>query len=294
MIAPARGSAASALVAGKKWRTALGTYAGFVVFVVVFLLPVYWILLSSVLPRNKLLSSPPTYFSLQLTLDNYQRTVQQIPLLLYLRNSLIFGLGSAALSVTVSLLAAYAFARLRFRGSNVVLLFFLLSMALPQIATTIPLFQLFQALRLVNTQQGLILLEGSLLTPFTVWTLISFIKQVPLELEEAARIDGANLMQAIWLVLIPLVRPALVTMFIVNFIVTWNELFYPLVFATQSSTQPLTIGLVQLTQQNMGAGASRPWDLMSTLSAVMIVPVLIIVVIAQRGIVAGLTRGAGK
>jgi ABC-type glycerol-3-phosphate transport system permease component len=102
------------------------------------------------------------------------------------------------------------------------------------------------------------------------------------------------MLQAIWLVLVPLLRPALATMFIVNFIITWNELFYPLVFATQNSVQPLTIGLVQLTQQNVGAGTARPWDLMSTLSAVMIVPVLLVVVVAQQSIVAGLTRGAGR
>lgn len=284
----------TATVRRVRWRAALATYGAFALFMVVFLLPVYWILLSSVLPRDKLLSIPPTYFSADLTLDNYRRTLEQIPLLLYLRNSLVFAVGSSALSVVTSFLAAYAFARLRFRGSNALLLLFLLSMALPQVATTIPLFQLFQQLRLVNTLHGLILLEGSLLAPFTVWTLVSFIRQVPFDLEEAARIDGANMLQAIWLVLVPLLRPALATMFIVNFIITWNELFYPLVFATQSAVQPLTIGLVQLTQQNVGAGTARPWDLMSTLSAVMIVPVLLVVVVAQRSIVAGLTRGAGR
>jgi ABC-type glycerol-3-phosphate transport system permease component len=279
---------------GQRVTGTLGTYLAFAVFLVVLLLPVYWILLSSLLPQSQLLSVPPTYFSTDLTLDNYQRALQQIPLTVYLRNSVVFSLGSAALSVATSFLAAYAFARLTFRWSNVLLLFFLLSMALPQISTTIPLFQLFQKLHLVNTLYGLILLQGSLMVPFTIWTLISFIRQVPNELEEAARIDGANRLRAIWAILVPLMLPALGTMFVINFIITWNELFYPLVFATQTSTQPMTIGLLQLNQQNAGTGAARPWDLISALSAVMVIPIVLLVIVAQRSIVEGLTRGAGK
>jgi ABC-type glycerol-3-phosphate transport system permease component len=273
--------------------SAAGPYLGFVVFVFVFGLPVYWILLSSVLPKSQLLSEPPTLFTTQPTLDNIRRTAQQVPLIQYFGNSLLFALGAALLSVTLSFLAAYAFARTRFRGSNALLLVFLLTMALPQIATTIPLFKLFQSVGLVNTHIGLILLEGSLLVPFTVWTLISFVKQIPAELEQAAHVDGANLLQTLWLVVVPLMRPAFVTMFLINFIITWNELFYPLVFANTDQTRPLTIGLVQLTTVNSGT-ASRPWDLMSTLSAFMIVPIIALVALGQRSIIAGLTSGSGK
>jgi len=274
-------------------RLAPGSYLAFAVFAVVFGLPVYWILLSSVLPHDQLLSQPPTYFTTHPTLDNVSRTLSQVPLALYLRNSVIFALGSSVLSVLLGFLAAYAFARYRFRGSAAVLLLLLLSMALPQIATTIPLFALFQKVGLVNSHVGLILLEGSLLVPFTVWTLIAFVKQIPLELEQAAHVDGANFLQTLWLVVMPLMKPAFVTMFLINFIITWNELFYPLVFANTDSTRPLTIGLIQLTQVNSGTG-SRPWDLMSTLSTFMIVPIIAIVAIGQRKIIAGLTSGSGK
>lgn len=274
-------------------RSTIGTYLGFAVFVLVFGIPVYWILLSSVLPRRQLLSDPPTLFTTRPTLTNFTHTAQQVPLTEYFGNSVIFALGASLLSVVLSFLAAYAFARTRFRGSNVLLLGFLLTMALPQIATTIPLFKLFQSMGLVNTHIGLILLEGSLLVPFTVWTLISFVKQVPAELEQAAHIDGANHLQTLWLVVVPLMRPAFVTMFLINFIITWNELFYPLVFANTDQTRPLTIGLVQLTTVNSGT-ASRPWDLMSTLSAFMIVPIIVLVSLGQRSIIAGLTSGSGK
>lgn len=274
-------------------RGPIGPYVGFAVFLLVFGLPVYWILLSSVLPGRQLLSVPPAYFTAEPTLDNLRRTAQQVPLGQYFTNSLVFALGASLLAVALSFLAAYAFARFRFRGSNALLLLFLLSMALPQIATTIPLFRLFQNLGLVNTHLGLILLQGSLLIPFTVWTMVSFVKQIPAELEQAAYVDGANFLQTMWLVMVPLLKPAFITLFLINFITTWNELFYPLVFANTDETRPLTIGLVQLTQVNSGA-ATRPWDLMSTLSTFMIVPIIAVVALGQRKIIAGLASGYGR
>ncbi|QSB16765.1 carbohydrate ABC transporter permease [Natronosporangium hydrolyticum] len=277
----------------RRWLARGGPYAGFAVFALIFGVPVYWILLSAFLPSDQLLSDPPTYFTTRPTLDSVERTVDQVPLWTYLRNSVVFAVGSATLSVGLAFLAAYAFARLRFRGSNVVLLLLLLSMALPQIATTIPLFRLYQSLGLVDTLHGLVLLQGSLLIPLTVWLLISFVKQIPVELEEAAHIDGSNFVQMLYLVVWPLMKPALVTLFIINLITAWNELFFPLVFSNSVDTRTLTIGLIQLTQVTSGT-TSRPWDLMATLAMFMIVPIIVLVVIGQRRIIAGLTAGSGK
>lgn len=270
-----------------------GPYAGFAVFVVVFGLPVYWILLSAFLPPGQLLSDPPTYFTTEPTLANIERTAEQVPLWTYLRNSAVFAVGSSALAVGLAFFAAYAFARLRFRGGNLVMLVLLLTMALPQIATTIPLFKLYNRLGLVDTTHGLVLLQASLMIPLTVWLMVSFIKQIPVELEEAAHLDGTTFPQMLYLVIWPLLKPGLVTLFIVNVITAWNELFYPLVFSSSVGTRTLTIGLTQLTQVTAGT-ASRPWDLLSTLSTFMIVPIILLVVLGQRRIIAGLTAGAGK
>jgi ABC-type glycerol-3-phosphate transport system permease component len=270
-----------------------GPYVGLAVFGVIFGLPVYWILLSAFLPTDQLLSDPPTYFSTRLSLDTMHRAVQQLPLLHYAANSLIFATVSALISVALAFLAAYAFARLRFRWSGVAMFALLMTMALPQIATTIPLFKLYSKLGLVDTMRGLILLESSILLPMTVWLLITFIKQIPSELEQAAYIDGANFAQTIHLVIVPLMRPAFVTLFLLNFISAWNELFYPLVFSSTEASRTMTIGLVQLTQVNSGA-AARPWDLMSALATFMIVPILLLVTTGQRRIVAGLTAGSTK
>jgi ABC-type glycerol-3-phosphate transport system permease component len=283
---------ATLLVRVRRAQSGIGPYFGLGLFTLVFLVPVYWILLSSLLPRDKILATPPIYFSLDFTLKNFYNVFNQISAALLLRNSCIFAFSSAFLAVCFGLLAGYAFARYRWRGSNLLLLILLLSTALPQVATTIPLFQVYQRLGLINRLEGLILLEGSILIPFTVWIFIGYLRQIPTELEEAARMDGASLVQVLWYVVLPLTRPALATLFFVNFIVAWDELFYPLVFATSRSVQTLPVGLVQLTQQNVGVGTARPWDLMSSLSALMMVPVLIVVAMGQRWIIAGLTRGA--
>lgn len=271
----------------------LTVYAGYLIFAIIVLFPVYWIAISSLTPRSSLLSSPPNYWPGRLTFANYRRLVDQIPFWDYLRNSLTFSIGSALLAVLVSFTAAYAFARLEFRGKTLLFTFFMLTVTLPSIATVIPLFRLWNDLGLVNTTQGLVILMGSAQAPFTIWVLTSFIKQIPREIEEAARMDGANMARVMIQMVAPLTKPALATLFIINFIITWNEFFYPLVFAKSTAAKPMTLALVELTA-GAGEGAGRPWDLMSALSMVMVIPTVILVTVFQRLIVEGLTRGAVK
>jgi ABC-type glycerol-3-phosphate transport system permease component len=279
-----------------RWRHWLNRgilYLAVVVFLFVVLLPFYWIFLSSLTPKYLIFSIPPRYFPEQVTFANYLNMAKDIPFTSYLVNSLIFAIGSSFISVALSFLAAYALARVKFPGSNLVLMFFLISIAIPQIGTLVPLFELLKVLRLINTHFGLILLMSGLITPFTVWILISFVQQIPVEIEEAAIIDGARVPQVLWDVVIPVVKPALATMFIINFIIAWNELLFPLVFATSPATKTLSVGLVEMAvDPSMGAG--RPWELMSALSVTMIIPVLLLVLLFQRLIISGLTRGAVK
>ncbi len=260
-------------------------------FLFVVLLPFYWIVISSFTPKTELFTTPPRYWFHNFTLENYRVLADSIPLFEYLGNSLIFALGSSAVSVAVAFLASYALARMNFRGANLVFAAFVVSIALPQIGTLVPLFELFKNLKLINTHHGLIILMSSLITPFTVWILVPFLRQIPSEIEEAAIVDGARLYQVLWQIVLPMMRPALATLFIINYIISWNELLYPLVFAQRERT--LSVGLVQLAVQPT-AGGGRPWDLLSAMSVTMIIPVLLLVLFFQRLIVAGLTRGALK
>lgn len=267
-------------------------YVSFIIFAVVIGLPFYFIFISSITPSSELFNIPPTYLPSAPTLENYLKMMESIPFLTYFRNSLIFAIGSSAVSVIAAGMAAYALARIRFPGSNILYLALILSVALPQIAVLVPMYQTFNSFRLVNTPYGLIIMMSSLMLPFTIMTLVSFINQVPAEIEEAAYIDGANTAQIILRVVLPLIRPALFTMFLINFIISWNELLYPLVFAHNVDTKTLSVGLTELTDP--GSTYTKPWDQMSALSVFMIVPVLLIILFGQRMIISGLARGALK
>lgn len=276
-----------------RWLRRAFLYVGVLLFVGIILLPFYWILLSSITPKYKMFAIPPRYWPDVVTLENYFKMAGTIPFTRYFVNSTVFAIGSSVISVGLAFLASYALARVRFRGSNLVFMGFLVSIAVPQVGTLVPLFEMFRVFHLINKPIGLITLMSSLLLPFTVWILVSFVQQVPVEIEEAAGIDGARLPQILWHVVVPVVKPALATMVIINFIISWNELLYPLVFATGRLTKTLSVGLMELAvDPSMGAG--RPWDLMSALSMTMIVPVLILVLGFQRLIISGLTRGAIK
>ncbi|MFQ3567259.1 MAG: carbohydrate ABC transporter permease [Aggregatilineales bacterium] len=267
-------------------------YISFALFAFTIGLPFYFIFVSSITPSRELFQVPPSYWPSTPTLDNYARMFNAVPFTIYLRNSVIFAIGSSGVSVIAAGLAAYALARIQFRGSNLIYIGLILSVALPQIAVLVPMFQTFQVFGLVNTHQGLIIMMSSLMLPFTIMTLVSFIKQIPGEIEEAAYIDGATTPQILIRIVLPLVRPALFTMFVINFIISWNELLYPLVFAQRVDTKPLAVGLMELTAD--ASTYTRPWDLMSAMSVMMIIPGLLLVLFGQRMIISGLARGAVK
>jgi ABC-type glycerol-3-phosphate transport system permease component len=268
------------------------TYICFALFVVIIGVPFYYIFMSSITPKTELFQIPPSYWPSTPTLDNYRNMADSVPFFIYLRNSLIFAIGSSLVSVGASALAAYALARIRFPGSNIIYIALILSVALPQIAVMVPMFQTLQQFKMVNTQHGLIMLMSSLLLPFTVMTLVSFIMQVPGEIEEAALIDGANRIMVIVRIVFPLIRPALITMLVINFIISWNELLYPLVFAQRVDVKTLSVGMMELSSD--ASTYTRPWDMMSALSIVMVIPVLILILFGQRMIIGGLSRGAVK
>lgn len=269
-----------------------GTWIAFVIFAVVTLLPFYWIILSAITPRDELFKLPIRYWPEHPTLDNFAKLLDAIPFWRYFFNSTVMSLSSAFLSVLVSFLAAYAFSRLKLRGSGALLLFFLITTALPPVSTLLPLYDLFVSVKLLNTLAGLILLVSSMIVPFTVWILVSFVNQVPKELDEAAIIDGCSRLTLIFRIVAPICMPALATMFLINFVTAWNELLIPLVFASDASAKTLSVGITELAVQ--ANAMAKPWELISAIGVAMIVPVMLLVFIFQRAIVSGLSQGAVK
>jgi ABC-type glycerol-3-phosphate transport system permease component len=246
---------------------------------------------SSLASAAELNKTPLVYFPAP-SLGNFQTLVEQVPFVEYVRNSLIFATATALATLVVSYLAAYAFARLQFPGGGVILWILVLTMALPDVGTIVPLYRILARLRLLDTIAGLTLVLSSTLTPFTVWVLVSFIKQVPYEIEEAAVIDGASLPQILWRILLPVTAPGLVTMGLINFINAWNNLLYPLSFSTSPSAKTLSVSITEIFAGYSPYG--RPWELIMTVGVTMTIPMVILVLFSQRAIVRGLASGAFK
>ncbi len=274
-----------------RWWSKAGIYVSFVIFSAVVLLPVYWMVRSSLSSQTDLHTTPLIYFPAP-TLQNFQTLVEQVPFFEYTRNSIVFALATTAATLLVSYLAAYAFARIQFPGSGIILWILILSMALPDVGTIVPLYRTLSSLHLLDTLSGLTLVMSSTLTPFTVWVLVAFIKQVPYEIEEAAIIDGANLPQILWRILLPVTTPGLVTMGLINFINAWNNLLYPLSFSVSPAAKTLSVSITEVFSGYSPWG--KPWELIMAVGVAMVIPIVILVLVSQKAIVRGLTGGALK
>ena len=273
-----------------KWGV-IGTYISFAVFTFTVLLPIYWMLRSAFSLATDLTKIPLIYFPSP-TLKNFLTLIEEVPFWQYTINSLIFAVGTTLLTLAVSFIAAYAFARIQFPGSEAILWILLLTMALPDVGTIVPLYQILKNLHLIDTISGITLVMSSTLTPFTVWVLISFIKQVPYEIEEAAIIDGASLPQILWHILLPVTMPGLVTMGLINFINAWNNLLYPLSFNNSPTSKTLSVAITEIYGGYSPYG--KPWELIMAVGVAMTIPTVILIVFSQKAIVRGLVGGAIK
>ena len=267
--------------------------AGFWLLVAAILLfclfPFYYALVSSLRPSSELFR--PALLPGPWTLANYRAVFAEQPFGRNILNSVLVAGSVVALSLLVGTLAAYALARLRFRGRGTLLAAILAVSMFPQVAVLSGMFELIRALGLYNNLAGLTLSYLLFTLPFTIWILTTFMRELPRELEEAARVDGAGPWQTLALVLAPLLAPAMVTAGLLAFIAAWNEFLFALTFTLTDSerTVPVAIALM--------SGASQyelPWGNLMAASVIVTLPLVALVLAFQRRIVAGLTAGAIK
>jgi ABC-type glycerol-3-phosphate transport system permease component len=281
----------------RTWSKAIRTvpfYGLLAVFMVIVLLPIYYIFLTAFTPSEKLFTQPLSYLPQSLELTRFKIVFAGLPIGRYLLNTAVLATSSTLLALFFSFLAAYAIARMQFPGSNLVMAGLLASTMLPGVTTVIPMFQMYQRLGLMDTLTGLLLLYGSVLLPVTVWVLVSFIKQVPPEVEDAAKVDGAGFWSMLFNVVLPLCRPGVATMFVINFIVGWNEFFIPLIFARGPSAKVITMALSEAQVIGSSTQYNQQWGNMSAVAIIATVPVFIITLVFQRQIVEGITSGVFK
>ncbi|MBA8879709.1 trehalose/maltose transport system permease protein [Phyllobacterium myrsinacearum] len=266
----------------------IGLYLGVALVLVYMLFPYYWAIISSTKTRENLYS-----FSLVPSLDfsNYISLFNNPIFMGAIVNSAIVAVSSSILSLVISLLAAYALGRLHFKLSRIVLICVLMISVFPQVVVLSGMFEVIGWLGFYNRPAALIFSYLLLILPFTTWVLTSFIRDLPVELEEAALVDGCSRMRILTHVLLPLMGPAIASTGLLAFILAWNEFLFALTFilTDENRTVPVAIGLL--------TGSSRyeyPFGQIMAASVTVTLPLLILVLIFQRKIVAGLTSGAVK
>ena len=269
-------------------------YGAIIIFLIIILLPLYYVFLTAFAPSDQLFTQPLTYLPRAFNFGRYTQIFAALPLWRYLWNTFFLSTVSTLIALLICFLAAYAIARFRFPGANLVLIVLLASSMLPGAATVIPLFQMYQTLKLMNTLQGLLLLYVSAMIPFTTWVLVSFVRQLPVEVEEAAQVDGAGFVRLLWYIVLPMIRPGLATMFLINFITGWNEFFTPLIFARGPASKVISMALTEAQVIGSSSQFQQNWGNMSAVAILATIPVFIITLSFQHQIVEGLTNGAVK
>lgn len=262
-----------------------------VVFIILYtVFPFFWALISSVKPNAELFATPVQYWPSQLNWTFYQFVLANGDFLRALRNSVIVSFSVVAISLALGSLAAYAMGRLKFRGRTPVLYLILSMTMFPQIAILGSLYQMINALELFDRLPALIIAYLTFTLPFTVWVLANFFKAMPGELEEAALVDGATPLQAFYRILLPLAAPGMVTTGLLAFIAAWNEYLYALTF-TQSRARTVQPAIASFTGNTQ---FELPWGNILAASVLVTLPLVILVLVFQRKILAGLTAGAVK
>ncbi|ABQ46664.1 binding-protein-dependent transport systems inner membrane component [Thermotoga petrophila RKU-10] len=268
------------------------------VCLIFFLFPVYWLVITAFKPSNEWFTMPPRFFPTRPTLSNFFGTKETEVfggttgsienIFPYLRNSIVVGVSVALIGTVISALAAYAIARYRVGGPFLAEWIISIRM-LPPIVSAVPLYVIFTKLRLINTWWALILSHLVIVVPLGVWLLISFFREIPREIDEAAYVDGATPFQTFFYVILPLSAPGLAAVAVLSLIQSWGEFLLALVLTNDARAQTLPIFLGRYI-----TGWRVAWGPLSAAGIVTLLPVVIFALVAQRYLIRGLTFGAVK
>lgn len=254
------------------------------------LVPILYAVILSISEGSGALTSGTGILPRQITFDNYRRILLEEPFLRWLLNSAVLSVGTMILAMSTSVTASYVFSRFKFKGKKAVLQVLLLLHAFPQILTMFALFRLFKNLNLLNSHLGLILIYAGSMCIFSIWNMKGYFDSIPIEIEEASKIDGASDMQLIRKIILPLARPAIIVTAVMVLIFVWNEYLFATTFMLKEESYTLAGGLYQLQANDY----SRSWPLFSAAAILVSIPILIIFFCIQKYMVSGLTAGGVK
>lgn len=277
----------------KRARENVGLVAVNVFFILlcfVTLLPILYAFSVSINSNNSLLSSDFSFIPKNLTLDNYRAVFLEEPILLWFKNSMILAVVTLVLSLGTGIPAAYVFSRKRFAGRKVILRFLILLYAFPSLLSMTALYKLLSPMGPINTKLGLIIVYTGTEAVFALWNMKGYFDTIPVEIEEAAMIDGASPAQIVTRIVLPLAKPTIAVTAMMVLIYVWNEYIFAINFMTGTDTFTLAGGLYSL----QASETSGSWPIFSAASIVVSIPILIVFFALQKNMTTGLTSGGVK
>ena len=271
-------------------RTLQGLGNGVLVLMLLWTaIPFYWMIATSLKHDKEIYGYEATLIPQRPTVDNYVTVFRTTPYLMYLRNSMAVAVGSTVLSMVIAVLGAYAIARLNFPGRALLARGLVFTYLVPTSLLFIPMFAMMSVLRLTDSLHGLIIAYLGFDVPFCTWLLMGYFKSIPVELEEAARVDGCNRVGALVRVVLPMSLPALVVVTFFSFTHAWNEFLYAHVFTSTTGARTVTTGLVNFMSQDVFF-----WGPLMASTVMSALPPVLMFLLFQRWVVKGLTLGGVK
>ena len=274
----------------REWTKLSLLNVAFILLCAVTLVPILYALSVSFSGQGAALSGSLSFLPKDPTLENYRAILFDKPFLLWLKNSLILSAGTVAVSMICAVPSAYAFSRWRFPGRRAILRVLLVLNAFPQVLSMFALFRVLKTMGLLNSHAGLIMIYAGSMCVFSVWNMKGYFDTIPVEIEEASKIDGAGDGQMIMRIVLPLAKPAIIVTCVMVLITVWNEYLFATTFLLDSSSYSLAGGLYQLQSNDY----SRSWPLFPAASVLAPLPLLLIFFKIQKYMVSGLTAGGVK
>ena len=260
-----------------------------IILSVVALFPLVWVILSSVKGSGELTSNPTSFLPKEFTFINYKNVIDNLGFTVNIGNSLIIALITTVIAITVCSMAAYGIVRFFPRFGNIMSRVLVTTYMFPPILLAIPYSLVMAKLGLTNTRVGLIIVYLSFSVPYAVWMLVGFFKTVPIGIEEAARVDGANKLVTFVRIVLPLVAPGIVATAIYTFINAWNEFLYSLILINSTDLMTVSVALKSLQGAEI-----LDWGSMMAASTIVVIPSVIFFTFIQRYIAGGMTEGSVK
>ncbi len=253
------------------------------IFGISFFLPFYWLVATSLKPDAQVFQSPPAWVPHPIMWANYPRALTYVPFARYLVNTLVICVLTVFGILFSSSLVAYSFAKIRWPGRNIVFFILLSTLMLPSQVTMIPVFTIFKTFHWIDTIKPLVI-PAFFGSAFFIFLLRQFFMTIPLELSDAAKIDGCSELDIYWRLILPLSKPALATVALFAFIGAWNDFLGPLIYLNDETKYTLSLGLQQFVSQH---GAE--WSMLMAASTVMTIPIIILFFFAQKTFIQGIT-----